>query len=476
MRKWLPLGAVCLGTFMLLVDVTIANVALPDVAADLGTSLSSLEWVVDGYALSLAALLIGAGGVADRLGHRRVYVAGLVVFALASLACGLAPNPPVLVAARVVQGVGGAAMIATTFALLNTAYDGRKRGIAYGMWGAVSGASSAVGPLLGGPITEFLSWRWIFFVNLPVSVVAIVVSVLVLRADAPVRRGRRVDVLGIATFSAAIGFLTFGMIRASTAGWGALSCWVALCVGAALLLGFVVVEMRVAEPLLDLALLRNRVFGGVLIVALLLNFAAYVSLSYSSIWMQSVLELSPVTAGLVALPMSGAAFVVSASLGRVMHRLRPGRVIGAGILLVGLGDLLGFVLVSAWGSWAALLPGFFVVGLGIGLATPPLSSTGTAAVPAERAGMAGGAIYAARQVGFAFGIALLGSVFTAGMNHGLAGSGLVARDVVGGRGAPLGHVVDVAAAHGIALLLVVAGLVGIVGAVVSFVVLRPVTR
>jgi EmrB/QacA subfamily drug resistance transporter len=483
MRKWLPLVAVCLGTFMLLVDVTIVNVALPDMASDLRTSLGSLEWVVDGYALALAALLIGAGGVADRIGHRRTYLAGLVVFALASLACGLAPDPALVIVARVVQGVGGAAMITTTFALLNGSYTGRERGLAYGLWGAVSGAASAVGPLLGGPLTEFLSWRWIFFVNLPVSAVAVVTSLLVLR-EAPTRHARRVDVLGVVTFSVAIGALTFGMIRASEQGWDVPSCWAALCVGAALLLVFVIVERRIAEPLLELALLRNRVFSGVLVAAMLLNFAAYVSLSYSSIWMQSVLGLSPVTAGLVALPMSGAAFVVSALLGRVMHRLRPGPLIGGGILLVAVGDLLGVVLVDAWASWVALLPGFLFVGLGIGLATPALSSTGTAAVPAQRGGMAGGAIYTARQVGFAFGIALLGSVFTAGAQHTLAGRhiaspGSVAHDIASARAADVlraapasADAVHLAAANGMAALLAVAGLVGLAGALISFVMLK----
>jgi len=442
-RKWLPLVAVCLGTFMLLVDVTIVNVALPDMARDLKTSFSALQWVVDGYALALAALLLGVGGLADRIGHRRTYIAGMAVFALASLACGLAPNPPTLIVARAVQGVGGAAMIATTFALLNGSYTGRDRGTAYGMWGAVSGASSAIGPLVGGPLTEFLSWRWIFFVNLPVTVVAIVMGVLVLRDD-QARQKRRVDVAGVVVFSAAIGSLAFGMIRASEYGWNAPSCWQALGLGAALLLAFVVLERRIAEPLIELPLLRNRIFSGVLIAALLLNFAAYVSLTYSSIWMQSVLGLSPVTTGLVALPMSAASFAVSASLGRVMHRLRPGRVIGGGLLLIGVGDLLGFALVHAWASWPALLPGFLVVGLGIGLATPPLSSTGTAAVPAERGGMAGGAIYTARQVGFAFGIALLGSVFTAGAT----------------------------AAAGMAAVLAVGGIVGVAAGLISFVMLR----
>ncbi|MDV7217997.1 MFS transporter [Streptomyces prunicolor] len=488
MRKWLPLSAVCLGTFMLLVDVTIVNVALPDMAADLHTSLGALQWVVDGYALALAALLLGIGSLADRIGHRRCYIGGLALFAVASLASGLAPTTSALITARIVQGVGAAAMFATTFALLNSSYTGRDRATAYGMWGAVSGASSAAGPLLGGPLTQGLSWRWIFFVNLPVSAVAIATCLFVLR-DAHTRDTRRLDMGGVALFTVAIGSLTFAMIRTNEHGWSDPACWSMLLTGAVFLLAFVIAESRIAEPVLDLALLRNSTFSGVLIAAVLLNFAAYVSFAYTSIWMQSVLRLSPVTAGLVSLPMSVAAFVVSASLGRAMHRWRPGRVISGGILLIGVGDLLAAALVDAWPSWPALLPGFLVVGLGVGFAAPPLSATGMAAAPPQRGGMAAGAINTARQVGFAFGIALLGSVFTAGTQHALVRKHLtsataLAHDVAAGQSAQVLHsatpgsrdIIDqairAAAAHGIDMLLFVAGLIGVAAALISFLMIR----
>jgi EmrB/QacA subfamily drug resistance transporter len=487
-RKWLPLTAVCLGTFVLLVDVTIVNVALPAMAINLHMSLSALQWVIDGYALTLAALLIGIGVVADRLGHRLIHVTGLVVFALASLASGLAPNAGALVAARVVQGVGGAAMLATIFALLNSSYAGRDRGTAYGIWGAVSGASTAAGPLIGGPLTESLSWRWIFFVNLPVGVLAIVTCLVALR-DPHTPTPRRVDPVGMALFTAAIGALTFGMIRANEHGWGDPTCWSMLVAGAVLLLGFTVAESRIHQPLLDLALLRDSTFSGVLLAALLLNLATYVSFAYTSIWMQSVLHLTPITAGLVGLPMSAAAFVVSASLGRMMHRLRARYVISAGILLIGIGDLLDAVLVHASASWPALLPGFLVVGVGVGMATPPLNSTGMAAAPAERGGMAAGAVNTARQVGFAFGIALLGSVFTAGARHTLTNRQMPAADAVAhavasGRSASvllsappdsrglIDDAIHAAAASGIEALLTVAGLVGVAAAVISLVMIR----
>ncbi|MBE7189248.1 MFS transporter, partial [Jatrophihabitans endophyticus] len=390
MRKWLPLVAVCLGSFMLLIDVTIVNVALPDMARDLSTSFSSLQWVVDAYALVLAALLMGIGGLADLAGHRRVFLVGLVVFALSSMACGLAPDAGLLIAARAVQGLGGAAMFATTFALLNTGYQGRDRGVAYGVWGAVSGAAAAIGPVLGGLLTQGLTWRWIFFVNLPISVAAIALTVAVFARDA-VDRTRRVDVAGTLTFTAFAGALTYALIRAGDDGWGSSLVVVFFAVAAAGVIGFVLAERYGRHPMLDLALLRNRSFVGVLLAALAVNFAAFAALTYTSLWLQSVRELSPIEAGLSAVPLSLAAFVVSAAVGRLLHGARPGPIIGGGMLLVGIGSLLDAVLIGAGSSWPALVPGYVVAGLGVGLAIPTMSSSAMAAVPHSRAGMAAGA-------------------------------------------------------------------------------------
>ncbi|MDX6202295.1 MAG: hypothetical protein QOJ83_1795, partial [Frankiales bacterium] len=271
MRKWWPLVTICLGTFMLLVDVTIVNVALPKMAEDLGTSFSALQWVVDAYALSLAALLMGVGSFSDIVGHRRAYIAGLTLFAVSSLVCGISPNVATLIAARAVQGLGAAAMFATTFALLNSSYSGRDRGIAYGMWGAVSGASAALGPIVGGLLTEGLSWRWIFFVNLPFSVAAVLLSVAVLSGERPASRAR-VDLPGMLTFTLAAGALTFAAIRATDDGWlsGSVIGLLVLSV-----LAFVLAELRSDHALLDLGLFRSRSFVGIMIAALLINFAAF---------------------------------------------------------------------------------------------------------------------------------------------------------------------------------------------------------
>jgi len=409
-RKWWPLVTVCLGTFMLLIDVTIVNVALPQMAADLHTSFTALQWVIDGYALSLGVLLLGAGALGDRFGHRRLYAGGLVVFALASLACGLATGDVALIVARVAQGVGAAAMFTTTVALLNGAYDGRSRGLAYGVWGGVSGAAAAIGPILGGLLTEALNWRWIFLVNLPVSVAALVLCGTVLAADR-VSRSSRFDVAGTVTFTVAALALTLAVIRANTVGWGAFQTWGLLALSALALAAFVLVERRSPDAMLDLALLRNRSFVGILVASLLVNFAAFAAFTYTSIWLQSVLGLSPLRAGLTGLPLSIVSVIVSGLAGAKLHGRSPRLIIGGGMLLVGLGSALCALLLGADSSWPALLAGYAVIGAGIGLVMPALAESAMGAVPARHSGMAAGAVTTARQLGFAIGIAVLGTVF-----------------------------------------------------------------
>jgi EmrB/QacA subfamily drug resistance transporter len=488
MRKWWPLVTISLGSFMLLVDVTIVNVALPAMVKDLGTSFSSLQWVVDGYALSLAALLLGVGSIADIIGHRRTYVGGLVLFALSSLACGLAPNAEVLIAARVVQGVGAAAMFATTFALLNSSYQGRDRGTAYGIWGAIIGASAAIGPILGGLLTQGLSWRWIFFVNLPVSVIAIVMALRVLSGDRPTS-GQRVDLPGMGSFTVAAAALTFAMIRATEDGWGSSTVLGFLLLGVLALVAFVLIETHSDHPMLDLALLTRRSFVGVILAALVLSFAAFANLTYTSIWLQSLLGLSPIEAGLTGLPLSAAAFLVSAVIGRFLHKSSPGPIIGGGLVLIGAGAMISAALLHSGSSWPALMVGYTVVGLGVGLATPTLASAGMAAVAPERGGMAAGAVNTARQLGYAFGIAVLGSVFTVRAatslrEHGVPDSSHAANALAGGQaheilgaagGQASGRLVEAvhsAFASGLDAVLLVSGLAGIVTGLAVFVLCR----
>ncbi|MDX6229310.1 MAG: hypothetical protein QOI76_2700 [Frankiales bacterium] len=489
MRKWWPLVTICLGTFMLLVDVTIVNVALPKMAEDLGTSFSALQWVVDAYALTLAALLMGVGSFSDIVGHRRAYIAGLTLFAVSSLVCGISPNVGTLIAARAVQGLGAAAMFATTFALLNSSYSGRDRGIAYGMWGAVSGASAALGPIVGGLLTQGLSWRWIFFVNLPFSVAAVLLSLAVLSGDRPTSR-QRVDLPGMVTFTGAAGALTFAAIRASDDGWisGPVIALLLLSVIAAF--SFVLAELRSDHALLDLGLFRSRSFVGIMIAALLINFAAFAVFTYTSIWLQSLLGLSPIEAGLTGLPLSAAAFLVSAGIGRFLHGTSPGPIIGGGLILIGAGGVLSGLLVHSGSSWPALVAGFIICGVGVGLATPTLSSSAMAAVTPQRGGMAAGAVNTARQLGFALGIAILGSVFTARAAHSLSAKGVdgasaLASTLAGGQAhvliskAPAASRAQLlsdfrgAFASGLDAAFLVAGAIGILAGVAVLVLVRP---
>ena len=462
------------------------TVALPDMAVDLSTSFAALQWVVDIYTLMLAALLLGMGSISDLRGRRRLYIGGLALFALASLGSGLARNTDLLIAARGLQGIGGAAMYATTIALLSSSYQGRDRGIAFGVWGAVSGAAAAAGPILGGLLTESLSWRWIFFVNLPVSVVAIVLSRRALTADRPAA-SRGLDLRGLVTFTVAAAATTYDLIRAAASGWADGATIGLLAVGLAAFAVFALAERRASTPLLDLSLFRRPAFVGVMVAALLLNAAAFAYLPYSSLWLQTVLRLSPIMAGLEgAAPLSVAAFVVSALIGRFLHDTNPRWIIGGGMALVGAGALAQATL-TAHSSGLALLPGLIVAGAGVGLATPTLVSSAMSAVPSRSGGMAAGAVNTARQLGFTFGVAVLGSAFAARVAHVLSAAGTrlaTAPAISGGqaqaalgrvpaaRRASFDHLVHAAAASGLNAALLIAAALGLAGAVVAILTMR----
>jgi EmrB/QacA subfamily drug resistance transporter len=366
--------------------------------------------VVDVYALALAALVLGAGSLADLFGRKRLYLIGLVLFALASLASGLAPDAGFLIAARGLQGIGGAVMFATTIALINTSYEGRDRGTAFGIWGAVVGASAALGPILGGALTEF-SWRWIFFVNLPVCVLAVLLTMSAVQ-EARQPGAPRPDLPGIALFTVGAGGVVFGLVRAAVDGWGRPAAWGPIAGGLVVLAGWVAVELRRPAPMLDVRLFRSRSFSGIMLGALLLNGAAFAALIYTSLWLQSIGGLSPLQAGCVFIPLSALSFGVAALAGRVLQTRPPRFVLGGGLLLVGVGGLL-LALVDAASTWRVLMVGLAVLGAGVGMANPTLASAALASVPRERSGMASGAVNTARQLGFALGVAVLGSVFTA---------------------------------------------------------------
>lgn len=409
-RKWWTLVTVCVGTFMLLLDVTIVNVALPKIQAGLKAGFTDLQWVVDAYALTLAALLLTSGSLADLLGRRRIFAIGLVIFSGSSLLCGVAQSPLMLNLSRGVQGIGGAMMFATSLALLGNAYTGRDRGVAFGVWGAVTGAAVSIGPVVGGALTDALSWRWIFLVNVPIGVLALALTLSKV-GESRDPRGARLDIPGFLTFSAALGTLVFGLIESGRRGWGSGLVEGCLIASVVLIAAFVAVERRRRSPMLDLSLFRRPAFDGASIVAFTLSASIFAMFLYLTLYLQNILGLSPLAAGLRLLTLSGAILVTSFIAGRLTTVVPVRLLMGAGLALVGLSLVLMRGL-TVGSSWTHLLPGFVVGGVGVGLINPPLASTAIAVVPPRQAGMGSGINATFRQVGIATGIAALGSIFT----------------------------------------------------------------
>jgi EmrB/QacA subfamily drug resistance transporter len=393
-KKWWALIAVCLGTFMLLLDITIVTVAQPAIQAGLHASFSDVQWTLDAYALTLASLLLTSGVLADRYGRKRLFAIGLTIFTLGSLLCGLAQNPLMIILSRCGQGIGGAIVFATSLALLGHSFRGQDRGTAFGIWGAITGIAVAAGPVLGGLITTDWNWRWIFLVNIPIGVFALAVTIWrveEVRAPQPARP----DWTGFGLLTTGLVGLIYGLIRASETSWtdaGVLAC---LAAGIALLAAFVVAEARIAHPMLDLRLLRVPTFAGGSIAAFAMNGSLYAMLLYLVIYLQDILGFTALQAGLRVSVITLATLVTATA---------------AGLLLVGIG-LIVMAGLTGTSSWTHLIPGFIVSGLGAGMVNPPLASTAIGVVPPQQAGMASGANSTFRQIGIATGIAALGSVF-----------------------------------------------------------------
>jgi EmrB/QacA subfamily drug resistance transporter len=417
-RKWWTLIAVCVAIFMLLLDITVVNVALPSIQRSLHSSFQDLQWVVDAYSLMLAALLLTGGALADLLGRRLLFTIGLVVFTASSALCGLSVSPLMLNLARGVQGIGGALMFATSLALIAQAFHGRDRGVAFGVFGAVTGIAVAAGPLIGGVITSGIGWEWIFFVNVPIGAAAVAFTLArVEESRDPHATG--VDWAGLLTFSGALFLLVFALVRGNGLGWGSTEI-VAMLAGSAVLLAlFLMAELRQERPMLDLSLFRRPAFAGASVVAFSLSASAFAMFLYLTLYIQQVLHYSPLQAGLRFLPTTLLMFAVAPVAGRLSARMPVRLLLGFGLVLVGAG-LLAMTAVTATSSWTALIPGFVLQGAGVGLVNPALASAAIGVVPPNRSGMASGANSTFRQVGIATGIAGLGAVFQHDLAHGLA--------------------------------------------------------
>jgi len=486
-RKWWTLVLISIATFMLLLDITVVNVALPDIQRDLNASLSSLQWVVDAYSLTLAAFLLTAGSLGDRLGRRRVFSLGFGIFTFASFLCGIAGDPTLLNLARGLQGVGGAAMFATSLALIGQEFHGKDRATAFGVWGATVGGAVAIGPLVGGVITEHLGWEWIFFVNVPIGVLAIALTEIRL-ANVAAQDPQRIDLPGLVTFSLGLFLLIFGLIRGNPEGWGSVTIVASLAGAVAMLVAFVAIEARSRHPMLDLTLFRKPAFNGVSAVAFGLSAGMFAMFLYLTIYLQGVQGFSPLETGLRFLPLTFLSFVASPIAGSLSHRIPIRVLLGLGLALVGVGLLLMHGL-SADSPVSDLLAGFLLAGIGIGTANPGIGQAAIAVVPVEKAGMGSGINTSFRQIGIATGIASLGAVFQAQVSsklsevlpnapHGLAeivssgGSVAAAKVVPPGQRAEVAEAAKVAFVSGFNEILLIGAILSFAAAAAGFLLVR----
>jgi EmrB/QacA subfamily drug resistance transporter len=420
--KWWTLVVVCLAVFMLLLDVTIVNVALPSIQKELGSSFEDLQWVVDAYALALAAILLASGSLGDLLGRRSVFVIGLVIFSGASLVCGLSGSPLMLNVSRAVQGAGGAMMFANSLALIAQEFPANERGTALGIWGATTGFAVAVGPLVGGVLTDAFGWEWIFLVNVPVGVLTLALTLMKVR-DSERDPTARIDWGGLVTFSAALFCLVFALIRGNDDGWGSPKIIGLLVTGAVLLALFTAIEQRSDQPMLDLRLFRIPTFTGAQIVAFSIHASMFSMFLYITLYIQNVLGYTPLESGLRFLPVSFLSFLAAPIAGKLSERYPVRLFLTAGLGLIGLG-LLEMHGVKPSDDWTTLLPGFILAGIGIGFVNPPLATAAIGVVEPRRAGAASGINSTARQVGTAVGIAGLGAILQSKLSHSLGAGSL----------------------------------------------------
>ena len=411
-QRW-TLAVVCAATAMLMLDIAVVNTALSAIATDLDTGLSGLQWVVDAYTLPLAATVITAGSLADRFGRRRLFVVGLGIFTATSLLCAAAQSITMLNASRAAQGVGAAIMFAVSLAVLSNAFPRiEERVKALAAYGATIGGSFAVGPLVGGALTSGLDWRWIFLINLPLGLMCLwIVRRFVAESKDP--RAPRVDRLGLVTLTGGLFLLVFALLRGNEDGWT--SATILACFGgaAALLCAFVAVEARIAQPMLPLRLFRNPSFTGAQVAAFGISASLFAMWLYMTLYLQQILGLSAIEAGLVYVPGTMLNFFVAGSMASVGQRVSPRVLITAGLVLVGAGQALLTVL-AVDSSWWLFLPGLLVAMVGTGILNPTISQVALSSAPAEQSGLAAGVNDMFRQAGIAVGIAALGALVPAG--------------------------------------------------------------
>jgi EmrB/QacA subfamily drug resistance transporter len=417
-RRWWTLGAMSFALFMVMLDNTAVNVALPSIQEDFGASLSALEWTVNAYTLTFAVLLVTGGRLGDIFGRRRMFLFGVVVFALASATIGFAPSEGWLVASRAVQGVGAAFMMPGTLSIISNAFPPEERGKAIGTWAGVSAIALAVGPLLGGWLTEDVSWRAIFFINLPVAIGAVIVTLFAAHESRDETVGRTVDLPGIAGITVSLTALVFALVEGNSWGWGSPKIIGLLALSVVALAAFVVVEKRAVAPVVDFDALRSRQFLGANIVAFMVSFGMLAMFFFLALYMQNILGFSPLEAGVRFLPATVVIIFAGPIAGRLADRFGPRPLMTAGMLITAV-SLFWQSRIGVDTSYGFLAPAFVLMGLGMGLVMSPMSMAAMNAVDRTKAGVASGTLSMFRMVGGTFGVAALGALVSSVGRHDL---------------------------------------------------------
>jgi EmrB/QacA subfamily drug resistance transporter len=434
-RKWWTLAAVSFGLFMIMLDNTVVNVALPSIERDLHITISQLEWIVTSYALVFAALLITGGKLADLLGRRKIFVVGLAVFTLSSLACGMAPNAGFLIGARAVQGVGAALMNPATLSIITATFPPRQRGQAIGIWAGVSALALAIGPLAGGLIVDNIGWNWIFFINVPVGVLGIVVAQFFITESRDTSHEQSVDFPGLVTSAGALFALSYALIEGNQRGWSSAEILGLFAAAAVLLVAFLMLESRQRLPMLDLSLFKNSSFVGANVVALLVSLGMFGVFFFISLYVQNILGYSPTRSGAIFLPMTILIILIAPIAGKLSDRIGGRWLMGGGMTLLGI-SLLFYQRLGLHSTFWTLLPSLVLGGIGMALTMSPMTSVAMGSVPVDKAGVGSGVLNSFRQMGGSLGIALMGAILASYL-HAAPGTLLAKQQYVDGLHAAL---------------------------------------
>jgi EmrB/QacA subfamily drug resistance transporter len=416
-RRWWALGALGVSLFMIMLDNTVVSLALPTIQQDIGASLTQLEWVVNAYTLVFAVALLTGGKLGDLLGRRMIFITGLVVFTGSSLACGLAGSGGALITARAVQGVGAALMLPATLSIITATFSAKERGVAIGIWAALSGAALAIGPMIGGVLVQHAGWEWIFYINIPVGVAGILATFRLVDESRDTSAERRIDVPGLVTSAIGIFALNYALIQGNSYGWSSGRIVGSFVASAVFLVAFLVIELRARVPMFDLTLFRDRTFAAANVNGLLMFIGLFTYILYFSIFLQTVLGYSAVQAGATFLVSSAAILLFAPAAGGIAAKVGPRLPMAGGMALYGVAMLVMSTLDESASFWN-IAPWLFVGGAGFGLIVAPMTEAILATVDVDKAGVAAGVMQVFRQLGGALGVAIMGAIL-AGHLHGL---------------------------------------------------------